>query len=255
MPKQKTLLSFLLLIATLVTSNARANNRLLQDENYTPSLFVEELKELKSYTSELQVVEDYLQRGEVAAARNRYDAILNTCELSRYDKEEWSTYGLWLDVREDMVVKGNDFSTLTTDNLVVLEDLATSNWNSYAGRYAMEILNALYDGQFEIDPMVSGGAGNTKSTRTNDDEVRSSFHIYPNPTSDYFIIQMSFQIMLGIHQLVITDATGKQVHQESITNEGQQFSIDVRKWASGVYRVTIQNDTKLIETKEIYVVR
>jgi hypothetical protein len=76
----------------------------LQDKDYDLALFPTELKALKTFNTELLVVEDYLQQGNVTEANNRYDAIPATCELTRYEMEEWHAFGLWLDVREAMLV-------------------------------------------------------------------------------------------------------------------------------------------------------
>jgi hypothetical protein len=43
----------------------------LQDENYDQSLFIDELKALKTFNTELLIVEDYLQKGNTTAARDR----------------------------------------------------------------------------------------------------------------------------------------------------------------------------------------
>ncbi len=227
----------------------------LQDENYDPSLFVDELKQLKTFNTELLVVEDYLQKGNATAARTRYDAIPASCELTRYDKEEWIAYSFWLDVREAMLVKSIDYDALTSSEVNALVTIAETYWNSYAGRYAQEVLNEYYAGDYDIEPMVSIGSGNPKSTRITNIDVASLLKVYPNPTSDYFIVQLALQSFVGKHQLVVTDATGKLVNQVSITNAQQQLTIDVQQWTSGAYHITIMNEQKVIETREINVVR
>ena len=136
-----------------------------------------------------------------------------------------------------------------------MTDIADKHWNSYAGRYAQEILNAYYDGEYDIEPMVSVGTGSPKSSRFATEEHQSILNVYPNPASDYFIVQLSLQTLIGKHQLVVADATGKLVHQAAINQAGQQLAIDVQQWSSGTYQVTIMNEQKVIETKEINVVR
>jgi hypothetical protein len=227
----------------------------LQDENYDQSLFIDELKALKTFNTELLVVEDYLQKGNTTAARDRYDDIPTTCELTRYEKEEWIAYGLWLEVREAMLLKSIDYDALGNDEVATLIDLAEANWNSYAGRYAQEILNEYYAGEYEIEPMVSEGSGDPRSSRIANSDVASLLNVYPNPASDYFLVQLALPTFVGHYQLIITDATGKLVRQLSITNAQQQLAIDVQQWSSGSYQVTIVKDQKVIETKEINVVR
>lgn len=227
----------------------------LQDDNYDQSLFIDELKLLKTFNTELLVVEDYLQKGNTTASRNRYDDIPTTCELTHYEMEEWAAYGLWLDVREAMLAKAIDYDALTNDEVSALTTIADTYWNSYAGRYAQEILNEYYAGEYEIEPMVSVGSGGPKSSRIASNDVASLLNVYPNPTIDYVIVQLHLPNFIGKHQLVVTDATGKLVHQVAITAAQQQLAIDVQQWSSGTYHVTVMNEQKVIETKEINVVR
>ena len=226
----------------------------LQDENYDITLFPNELKTLKTFNTELLVVEDYLQHNNNTEARHRYDEIPATCEFTRYEMAEWEAFGLWLDVRESMVLYGKEYDALSTAEVSTLTNLAEIHWNSYAGRYAQEILNEYYAGDYEIEPMVSMGSGNPKSLHISPNDVKSLMNVYPNPTSDYLIVQLSLSTFIGRHQLVIADATGKQVYQAAITNAQQQLAIDVQQWSSGTYHVTVMNEQKVIETKEINVV-
>lgn len=227
----------------------------LQDENYNLALFPNELKALKTFNTELLVVEDYLQQGNATEARNRYDDIPAICELTRYEMEEWAAYGLWLEVREEMVLQGKDYDALSTTEVTAITNIAELHWNSYAGRYAQEILNEYYAGEYEIEPMVSVGSGGPKSSRIASNDVASLLYVYPNPTSDYIIVQLSMPTFIGKHQLVVTDASGKLVHQVVITNAQQQLAIDVQQWSSGNYQVVVMKEQSVIETKGINVVR
>ena len=259
MKKKKSNIVFLHLLLFSVLMNMEAAGKVLrthlQDENYDQSLFIDELKLLKTFNTELLVVEDYLQKGNNTAARNRYDDIPTTCELTRYEMEERDAFGLWLDLREEMVLQGKDYDALSTTNVGALSDIAETHWNSYAGRYAQEVLNEYYQGEYEIEPMINRGSGGPKSSRSSLDELESFLKVYPNPTSEYFIVQLSLLTMVGKHQLAITDVTGKLVHQAAITNGQQMLAIDVQQWSSGSYQVVIMKEGAIIETKEINVVR
>jgi hypothetical protein len=168
---------------------------------------------------------------------------------------EWEAFGMWLDLREEMLLQGKDFDALSTSEVASLTDMAETHWNSYAGRYAQEILNQYYGGEYDIEPMVNWGIGGPKGSRIATGDVASLLKVYPNPTSDYVIVQLTIPGIMRNHQLVISDATGKLVYQLGITNAQQQLAIDVQQWSSGTYQVAIINELTVIESKEINVVR
>jgi Secretion system C-terminal sorting domain len=259
MRNQKSSITLVLILLIVLCTKMEAAGKVLrtylQDENYNQSLFADEMQLLKTFNTELLVVEDYLQKGNSTAARNRYEDIPATCEFTRYDMAEWEAFGMWLDLREEMLLQGKDFVALSTSEVASLTDMAETHWNSYAGRYAQEILNQYYGGEYDIEPMVNWGIGGPKGSRIATGDVASLLKVYPNPTSDYFIVQLALPSFIGSYQLVITDAIGKIVHQASITTMQQQLAIDVQQWASGTFQISVMNGGSIIETKEINVVR
>jgi hypothetical protein len=131
----------------------------------------------------------------------------------------------------------------------------TTYWNSYAGRNAQEILNEYYMGNYEVEPMVSWGNGGPKRASGKSDIISTLLQVYPNPARDYFIVQLSMPNFVGSHQLQVIDASGKLIYQVAITNSREQLAIDAQQWSSGTYHILLLTEGKVIETKEINIVR
>ena len=68
-------------------------------------------------------------------------------------------------------------------------------------------------------------------------------HIYPNPTSNALIIELP-ESLLGEYRYTILDVEGKRIGQGLINNE--HSIIEVGKYASGKYILTLQNSERLI---------
>lgn len=148
-----------------------------------------------------------------------------------------------------------DVGVLTQSHIDKLQLIADNHWNSYTRRYAQEILNEYYEGNFEVEPMVSAREGGVKRTNFAKDDLISVVQVFPNPASDYFIVQLALPTFVGEHQLLITDTNGKQMYRTQLVSGKQQLAISVQEWASSMYYVTIMKENTQIETKGINVVR
>jgi len=241
--------------STYVEASGKVLHTQLQDPNYNMSNLMLDLQPIKSFPSEVMVIEEYIQLADIAGAYDRYNAMLSGAEFSVYDKREWSAYGAWLELRSTMVQSGYDFENLPIAQIDELTTIAESHWNSYAGRYAMEILNAYYNGEFETEPMISSGSGDAKRTREAIETLHSLLHIYPNPATDYLLVQMDLIISNGAEELLVTDSNGKQIYAIKIKDAKQQIAIDAQNWANGSYLVSLFQDGHLLESETIHVVR
>ena len=79
------------------------------------------------------------------------------------------------------------------------------------------------------------------STTTNSNE---SMRIYPNPTQDFFFVQLSNQVHDS--QLKIYDVLGKEVSQQTLNKT--QSEISVSHLETGIYIIEVsQGNNKFIE--------
>jgi len=71
---------------------------------------------------------------------------------------------------------------------------------------------------------------------------RPVLHIYPNPTRDLVLIQVSGSGTSEIYTMEITDEAGRQVIKREVYLNSDGISLDVSKWKAGAYAVTIYGD-------------
>jgi Secretion system C-terminal sorting domain len=241
--------------STYVEATGNVLRTQLQDPNYNMANLMLDLEPIKTFPSDVMVIEEYLQLGDITGANDRYNTMLSSAEFSVYDKREWSAYGAWLQLRTTMVQSGYDFENLPIAQIDELTAIADAHWNSYAGRSAMEILNAYYNGEYDTEPMISSGAGGAKRTRETSETLHSQLHIYPNPASDYLLVQMDLLTSISAQELLVTDSNGNQIYAFKIQDAKQQIAIDVQNWANGSYIVSIFQDGHMLESETIHVVR
>ncbi|MFN0030738.1 MAG: T9SS type A sorting domain-containing protein [Flavobacteriales bacterium] len=159
------------------------------------------------------------------------------------------------DEAKDMITENKDWNMLSGPQVEALEYIAYENFYGYAGNLAQQILNEYYGGDFDIEPAVSLGDPNLRSAKLNASEKVSVLSVYPNPTSEYCIVQLQLLEFNGKYSLSIVDAQGKVVYDTNIINAQQQLAIDVKMWSSGAYYISLLKDGSVVETKEINVVR
>jgi len=149
---------------------------------------------------------------------------------------------------------GLDFDNLQQSQVEKLTMIADNHWNSYAGRNAMEILNLYYDGQYDIDPMINSGAKNSKRSGAITTQTLTVLRVYPNPASDYVLVEVSQEFSKPGQAVVVVDGNGKQVYQKSLQNASQQLKIEVGQWAAGNYQISLLQNDRVIESTNLHVV-
>ena len=74
-------------------------------------------------------------------------------------------------------------------------------------------------------------------------------NLYPNPANDYTIVSLSDNLVGGLLQL--TDAVGRVMAQQQITNSG--FRLQTSGLAKGIYLVVIIDNGQLQTVKKLVV--
>lgn len=130
------------------------------------------------------------------------------------------------------------FSVLSTQDVAVLQDLATTL--DAEGSAATSLLNALQiDANLKyVQPTETErpNATNRMSTLSN------NVTVYPNPATESIDIQYAFQTS-EIAQMVVVDIYGKEVNLNQPGYMVGTATLDVNGWDSGVYfvNVTLEN--------------
>lgn len=87
-----------------------------------------------------------------------------------------------------------------------------------------------------------------------EDTTNYQYSVYPNPTSDG-ILRLQLSGLIGTSNLYIQDTVGKLVYMESISdNNGEliQKQLDISRFSSGLYFVTLQETNKTTTKKIIF---
>jgi Secretion system C-terminal sorting domain len=227
----------------------------LCDTTYTTAQWIADLKTLRTTNAEFQLIEYYLDEGNATEAGNRWRDMPTNCTMSLYELRDWEIFENYLDLRTDMITENKELNMLSGPQVEALEFIAYENYFGYAGNLAQQILNEYYNGDFDIEPAVSMGDPNLRSAKLNSSEMVSVLSVYPNPTSDYCIVQLAIVGSGENHSLIVTDASGKLMYRQNIVDVKQQLAIDVQSWAAGLYHVSLMVEGKVVETTEIDVVR
>lgn len=78
------------------------------------------------------------------------------------------------------------------------------------------------------------------------ENIKQNFAIYPNPASQYIVIDGKKEIY---NKVEITDINGKKVYEIRATDKSNK--IDISKLQKGIYFVSLLNNDKLIKTEKI----
>jgi Secretion system C-terminal sorting domain len=87
-----------------------------------------------------------------------------------------------------------------------------------------------------------------------EDTTNYQYSVYPNPTSDG-ILRLQLSGLIGSSNLYIQDTVGKLVYMESVSdNNGEliQKQLDISRFSSGLYFVTLQETNKTTTKKIIF---
>jgi len=88
------------------------------------------------------------------------------------------------------------------------------------------------------------------SNKNGDDIVEAfDYHVYPNPTSDVFTVEIHSEVA-GDAKFILTDVQGRIIDMQNETTAGgtTQYQFDLGRYAKGVYMLTIMaNNQKFVE--------
>jgi hypothetical protein len=93
----------------------------------------------------------------------------------------------------------------------------------------------------------------SKALSTNDLSTNSLFKIYPNPASNYFLVNFVSENIKGFNLSVI-DLAGRVILTKSINAANGSEVVETSNWAAGEYLVQLRNtDNKILKTEKVVV--
>jgi hypothetical protein len=88
-------------------------------------------------------------------------------------------------------------------------------------------------------------------TNINENEVLTSFRVFPNPVADMFNVELAMFESSNV-TLQVYDITGRLVYAETpgfMSSGNHMISIDASSWAAGLYQVKISTDAGSVTRK------
>ncbi len=90
---------------------------------------------------------------------------------------------------------------------------------------------------------------NAIANSTSDISEKNNISVFPNPTHDYFTIQLH-DVSQGPNRIELTDISGKIVHAENISFNGR-YQVDISHLSKGIYFLTVSSNSGLQTQKLI----
>ncbi len=129
-----------------------------------------------------------------------------------------------------------------------LQTLATSIYLPSA--YARSLL-LKYDIEYEyIEPVIfpTISSARLQATQDNRDSKESFIKIYPNPAYDY--ISVDYKLEDGNGRIDIVDNMGRFILSKQLQNQEGIEVLGLDNLSSGIYKLLLYSNNKLIETKQ-----
>lgn len=154
----------------------------------------------------------------------------------------------------------NDLITTTEDSLILIyRSNAANNWNeflyytkNYSGthtdKYGYITIDSLLAGEYSL--AIGSSLLGIKDANVSQ---KSNIKIYPNPTSNEFVIDLSAFDKIQNATLTITDESGKEILKNTINNN--ITTINAYTWPSGNYYVHIKNSQKTLVFDKILIAK
>jgi len=142
---------------------------------------------------------------------------------------------------------------LTPNELDDLYDISDIYY-TYAGMYAMNILNEYDNAGFYIPPATDDDSWTPRSVSSNRIAESNPLNVYPNPADRLITIQLNLAKPVNAPcALTIYDMNGQIIAQRTVYFTNEQLVFNTRSWTNGqyVYQVVTPGSEKLSGVFEI----
>lgn len=104
-----------------------------------------------------------------------------------------------------------------------------------------------YYPNYRLGPLLSSGCDTLSLTAKSIDESPYIIGIYPNPATDYTILDYAnMQQRSDRLHLEVINAIGEVVYETQLAKSSTQFKIETTLWEKGLYHVNFKDDGKII---------
>jgi hypothetical protein len=225
----------------------------LRQSSGTRSNLVQDLGDLESLTAEFLIMDILLSEKNAQGAQQRFDDLDDHIRLTREMKNERQAFGLWLSVATNYP----EWDKLSLPDKAVIDQLATSYYQTHAGKKAMAVLNAFYGEDHFIPPYYNGANGQVRALTQRNNTINpiNLMLVYPNPANEMLQINLNLKgFVLTNESIRITDGEGKLIATIQVKDAHEQIIFDSRSFAPGSYYISLCKASDLLQTEKINVV-
>lgn len=221
------------------------------------------LDSLINFVSRQDELYDRYELAKIYLENEMFDD-LNTClsaissefELSDQEYESHQDYLTLFDIAEDNIQAGTGIDQLDGDQVSSLTTIAEKN-RPGTSAFAVALLRN-NDPEFEwyeivLEPVEGeksgGGDKETPNDQLTDNKV---FNIYPNPAYDF--ITAAYDVDAQAYRqlsVVVYNSGGKKVQERPLQDFQNEVIIDLTKFSTGIYYVSLLGDGQRIATKKL----
>jgi len=112
-------------------------------------------------------------------------------------------------------------------------------------------INHAWKGNILSGPNNNGGRAPGDENGRQFLEEENAINIYPNPASDYFMMDLS-KYEKNLISFSVYDINGKQVYQGNKNEDAKLYVIPTAEWATGVYSIIVESE-QAIDVKRLVV--
>jgi len=191
--------------------------------------------QIGTLNSEMSAVEMLLDRGLLNEALDRSEAIPEVVKFGKGEEEEYAVFMDWINFRIQMLNSNRDWNTLNSSDIAALNGFL-SQFDTYAGSQAMEVLNTYKNFDYFIPPAYGQDGVQRQLTLAATDIKEKFIDVYPNPAD--CVVNLKFMEPLSTQELctlLIIDASGREVFKQQVNTGFSQQTICTEHWAEGLY--------------------
>jgi hypothetical protein len=200
------------------------------------------------------LVDEYLSATDTINAFASYIDINNSFELNNNEYAEWQNYLDWLNYRVIQLQEGNSHMNPDSLQKIALYNIYNDSKGSLKALVKNVLINAdtltYHEPYLSID--TTRKAAKTVIRPIEDNKNNNHFSVFPNPSSDYFVIDFSeIKTLDEKISIQVNNMEGKIVDRCRVNSNIGNKIIDTRTWKPGVYTISLSTSDKIYKSGKV----
>lgn len=200
----------------------------------------------------------YCTKSDFSLSRNILNSIPAIFSLNAQQQEAHQNYLTIFEILEQVQTDTSGLMNLDSSQTVSLQNIVLQS-TGLPGVFARNLLSAT--GKITYNEPVFIGEDNLKSTKR--EKYRGvkppadipRLKVYPNPATDYFIVEYHLGSEVGNNILTISDVDGRIISSYLLNNAQDQVVIPALSLLPGVYILSLKDHNLIIETLKMTIIK